>query len=272
LLAQNDDAPAPTSSSPNDSVASLLQFFPIRDDFYYIMVKNKGDLGAPFMAYDVLLKVQANVPVPALTPSPLIAPVVTVTSPAPPPQTPLPTTPPLPTRGATSTPTPEEVPTDTPLPDKPSPTPTLTPPGGGEPAPPTATPVPPADTPTPVIETPPPRPTPTEPPVPLPGTGHSSDLPLMVLMPVQVYVDRNGNGHYDSGEGVSGLRVVFGDLGGKAVSATTDRARGAGAALLHRDAAVSVSSPYLHWTGQARVDTGGMMIRLPQPALPSRLP
>ncbi|MDQ2808486.1 MAG: pre-peptidase C-terminal domain-containing protein, partial [Chloroflexota bacterium] len=132
VLAQNDDAPAPPACTspgppncPNDAVASSLDFFPIRDDFYYIMVKNKGDLGAPFMNYNVTFRVRANVPVPALTPSPIIAPVVTVTVPAPPPistnppiptNPPISTNPPIPTNppgGATATevpPAPTEVP------------------------------------------------------------------------------------------------------------------------------------------------------------------
>ena len=103
VLAQNDDAPAPPACTspgppgcPNDAVASSLDFFPIRDDFYYIMVKNKGDLGAPFMNYNVTFRVRANVPVPALTPSPIIAPVVTVTVPSAPTTAPIPTTAPNP--------------------------------------------------------------------------------------------------------------------------------------------------------------------------------
>ena len=94
----------------------------------------------------------------------------------------------------------------------------------------------------------------------------------MVTMPLQVYADHNGNGRFDAGEGIYGLRIVFGDSDGRSVAATTNRLTGLSQALLHRDARVSVTIPYLHWTGSAKTGPNGMLIRLPPVTLPHRIP
>jgi len=266
VLAENDDTTA-VGVTGNDVVSSSLDFFPVRDDFYYIMVKNKGDLGAPFMTYNVSLTVRANVPPPAGTPSPIIGPIVTVSPPAPPTatDTPFSTEPPA----ATEPPT-EAPPTKEPPPPSVEPTAQVAPT-----EPPAPTPAPGPATATPVIETPTPvpgQPTPTPEIVPLPGTGHAPDPPATVAMPLQVYVDRNGNGHFDPGEGIYGLRVVFEGAAGSSLATLTTRPQGTSTAVLPRDSRVTVAIPYLHWTGSVKVSASGILIRLPPVTLPARIP
>ncbi|HUS17216.1 MAG TPA: lamin tail domain-containing protein [Chloroflexia bacterium] len=272
ILAQNDDVSAPPSPNPNDVVASSLDFFPVRDDFYYIMVKNKGDLGSPNMVYNVSQKVRANVPPPAGSATPIIAPIVTITAAVPPtaPAATLPPTapaatpppittlpPPVQTQGV---PTAAVPPTVVPQPTEP--------PAAPPPVADTATPVPP--TATPAIE-PGAGGLPTVEPIPLPQTGHAPAAPAMISMPVGVYLDRNGNGRYDKGEGISSLRLLFQDAKGARVAATTNNA-GMVSALLPRDARATLSIPYLHWSGSLKVDAAGSMIRMPRPVLPTRIP
>jgi hypothetical protein len=256
VLAQNDDATGvPPSGSPNDVVASSIDFFPVRDDFYYIMVKNKGDLGSSTMTYNVSQKVRANVPPPAGTPGPVIAPVVTVTS-APPAVVP-------PTAPRAAAP---PVVTDTPEPTgTPEPTATEVPPGQGPGAGSGD------ETPTPVIEVPGPGELPTEIPIPLPQTGHAPDV-AMVAMPLQVYVDANGNSRFDKGEGVHGLQVSFRAPNGSQLNSATTGTQGAGSALLPRNNRVTVSIPYLRWSGTVTATANGLLVRLPRVALPARIP
>jgi hypothetical protein len=268
VMAENDDAPAAApGGGPNEAVASLLDFFPIRDDFYFIMVKNKGDLGSPSMTYNVSLRVRANVPFPVGSPSPIIAPIVTVPSGPPatipgfPTSPPAATAPPVATAPPTATRPPPGLPTapptaiSAPLPQKPT-------------EPPTPVPV----TSTPVIETPGPGEVPTvESVLPLPATGHAADVAASIAMPVQVYMDRNRNGRADKGESVYGLRLIFTGADGQPIAGATTRAAGS-AALLPRGARVRVQIPYLQWSGAVTVDAGGLMVRLPRPTLPQRIP
>lgn len=72
VIAQNDDG--------GDGVASRIDFYPQHDGFYFVQIKNKGDLGLPEMTYDLSLAVQPGVPQPPGTATSIIAPVVTVTS------------------------------------------------------------------------------------------------------------------------------------------------------------------------------------------------
>jgi len=290
VLAQNDDAPSPPTSNPNDVVASALEFFPVRDDFYYIMVKNKGDLGSPAMVYTVSLKVRANVPPPAGTAAPIIAPVVTVVTTAVPPTLPasLPTPPPT-SAPASPTPTdarptpapPSPLPTGGPAPQQP-PAPTAAAPTGPPPTTtvpsvpvPTAIPAPiavPTATPPPAVANPPPGVLPLgEPLVPLPATGHAPDGPAAIAMPLQVYVDRNGNGHLDAGESAYGLPMIFASAGNRIGSRTT-RSGGARSPLLPPGAQISVTIPYLQWSGTVTANANGLWVRLPAAALPARIP
>lgn len=92
ILAQNDDG--------GENVASRIDFYPQRDDFYYVQVKNAGDLGGFDQTYELSLAVVPGVPQPPGTATMIIAPILTVTSgPA------EPTTVVQPTRPALSTPT-----------------------------------------------------------------------------------------------------------------------------------------------------------------------
>ena len=296
ILAENDDAPGqPPSGNPNDAVASSIQFFPIRDDFYYIMVKNKGDLGSPSMSYDIGMRVQANVPFPIGSPSPIIAPVVTVTlGPTAPAATvpPVVTVPPQPTaplptdtpRTAPSPTAPAAEATNTPSLPHPQPSVPATVPAG----PPTTAP-PPVASPTPVAPPatvaptvgPPPTPTPAPAPtslptvgpiVPLPQTGHAPDPPAMISMPLAVYVDRAGNARYDKAEGIYGLRLLFRDAGGTNFATVTTGPGGTGQLLLPPNSVATLSIPYLHWDGKITANASGLLVRLPRVALPTHIP
>ncbi|MEO5951394.1 MAG: pre-peptidase C-terminal domain-containing protein, partial [Chloroflexia bacterium] len=94
ILAYNDDG--------GNGVSSRIDFIPIKDDFYYVQVKNAGDLGLPEMTYDLSLAVTAAPPQPPSTATGIIAPPVTVT---PDDNSSTPTTIPLPTRPGANTPT-----------------------------------------------------------------------------------------------------------------------------------------------------------------------
>src|SRR5207237_9525632 len=72
ILAQNDDG--------GDGVASRIDFYPLRDDWYFAQVKNAGDLGGPAMTYDLSLVVVPGVPQPPSTATSIIAPPITVTT------------------------------------------------------------------------------------------------------------------------------------------------------------------------------------------------
>lgn len=95
VLAQNDDG--------GEGVASRIDFYPQKDAFYFVQVKNAGDIGGPGQVYDLSLAVAPGVPQPPGTATFIIAPVVTITSgPQPPTVVVQPTKPPLPspTQGA----------------------------------------------------------------------------------------------------------------------------------------------------------------------------
>lgn len=103
ILAQNDDG--------GDGVASRIDFYPQRDDWYFVQVKNAGDIGGPDQTYELSLAVIPGSPQPPGTATSIIAPPVTGT-PAFPTQPPAATKPPVPTptQGAVQ-PTPTAKPT-----------------------------------------------------------------------------------------------------------------------------------------------------------------
>src|SRR5439155_22758209 len=75
ILAQNDDG-----GDPANPVASRIDFYPQKDDWYLVQVKNAGDIGGPDETYDLSLAVVAGVPRPPGTATPVTAPVVTTTA------------------------------------------------------------------------------------------------------------------------------------------------------------------------------------------------
>jgi hypothetical protein len=119
ILAQNDDG--------GDGVASRIDFYPERDGWYYLQVKNAGDIGGPEQTYNLSLYVVPGVPAPPNTATPIIAPIVTVTAGSGPPSTPVPTRPLLatPTQGV-PIPTPSPRATTLTIPE-PQPKPAVTP-------------------------------------------------------------------------------------------------------------------------------------------------
>jgi hypothetical protein len=246
VMAQNDDG--------GEGVNSRIDFFPVRDDYYYVQVKNKGDIGGGAQQYDIRITVLPGAPLPPGTSTPIIAPIVTSTVPpqpvpptqAPPTQAPQPTTPPPPQATEPPPPTPTTEPPPTAAP--PAPEPTQEPPPVVE------------DTPTP------------EPPVGLPPTGSGSTAPNLVSVPVIVYVDANGNGRYDGGEGVRDMDLVFRTEDGTTeVTMRTDRT-GAGRVLLLRDEPQRLVIPYLRRTYDVTADGAPLLIRFPAPRLPSVIP
>jgi hypothetical protein len=60
ILAENDDG-------GDGSVASRIDFYPLRDDYYYVQVKNAGDIGGPQQTYDLSLAVVSGPPQPPST-------------------------------------------------------------------------------------------------------------------------------------------------------------------------------------------------------------
>ncbi len=197
ILAQNDDG--------GDGVASRIDFYPQRDDWYYAQVKNAGDIGSPDQTYDLSLAVVPGVPQPPGTATQIIAPVVTGTET-------LPTTVVQPTKPPLNTPTQGAI--------EPTPAakPTLPQPGATQPPMPTAAPTEAPAEPTPVIPNP-------------PITGHEpfdptqvahSQAPAKVIAPPQpaasvglapmlfrLFYDRNHNDSYEAGEGIRGISVYF---------------------------------------------------------------
>ncbi len=208
ILAQNDDG-------GDGSVASRIDFYPQRDDYYFAQVKNAGDIGNPDETYDLSLVVVPGAPQPPST----------ATGIAPQPQQ---TSPPVPTTVVQPTRTPVPSPTQGAI--KPTPiaqgiTPSVPGPVGTQGA---STVAPRATsteeaTPTEVLVMPgvtPPG---------VPNTG-APDLPAQVdasplnsaQPPVQprpaltyapmlfrLYYDRNKNDAYEPGEGIRGVRVYF---------------------------------------------------------------
>jgi hypothetical protein len=230
ILAYNDDG--------GNGVTSRIDFIPLNDDFYYVQVKNAGDLGLPEMTYDLSLTVTAAPPQPPSTATGIIAPPVDVT-----PVTPVgndintPTTIPLPTRPGASTPTQGPI---EPTPAVQVPPPVSTGSAGG-------TAVPTAEAIKPPEDVPPTEAPPTEPPtvvepteiVPgVPGTG-AEPTPVLPGVPVtggtnsaapeidtstnsvepaairmapmlfRVFYDGDNNEKYATKEGIQGISVMF---------------------------------------------------------------
>lgn len=207
ILSENDDG--------GDGVASRIDFYPQRDDWYFVQVKNAGDIGSPDQTYDLSLAVVPGVPQPPGTASPIIAPVVTVTTGSVATFTPViaPTRPPVPTptQGATQ-PTPTVNPRVTTAP---------------EPLPTEAAPAPPT-----VGQATATVPSVAQATVGIPGVPNTGRPPLnnnpakpaqAVVLPQQpqgksaayapvtfrLFYDRNSNNGYDAGEGIRGIKVLF---------------------------------------------------------------
>ena len=219
ILAQNDDG--------GEGVASRIDFFPLRDDWYYVQVKNAGDIGGPEQTYDLALTVVPGVPQQPSTPSPVIAPPVTVTSGPPPPTQPAQATrPPVPspTQGQQQ-PTPPPPPVQTGQPQQPPPP---VPTGQSQPPQP---PVPPGITDL--------TPTAMVPNVPrtgaqdgaalipqnLPSTGNPQTGPSLSPYSFRVFYDANSDGKWVVSEGIRGARVYFvADGGTKSAAMSTSEA------------------------------------------------
>ncbi|HST05085.1 MAG TPA: pre-peptidase C-terminal domain-containing protein, partial [Chloroflexia bacterium] len=198
ILAYNDDG--------GNGVASRIDFFPSVDSYYYVQVKNAGDLGLPSMTYDLSLIVTPGAPQPPGTATGIIAPVLTVTGG--PSDEATPTTVVLPTKPPAPTPTQGQI---EPTPELPNPPATANP-GTGDNEPPTK---PPADTPTAVVPT-----------VSVPGIPNTglADPPLidtvqqppaapkLAPMLFRIFYDRDHNDSFSVGEGIRGVNVYFLDV------------------------------------------------------------
>jgi hypothetical protein len=246
LIDQNDDG--------GDGVNSAIQFFPQRDDYYYVQIKNKGDIGGNNQLYDIQIMVQPGVPIQPGTATPIIAPIVT-TSPAPPTQAVAPTQVLPPTQappGATPVPPTAAPPVATTAPPPVAP-PTETPPSQEPP--------PPGD----VTATP-------EPPVLLPPTGNNPGSPNLVNLPVVVYVDMNRNGRFDAGEGVRNLGLVFRTADGTTETSARTGRSGSSQVLLLRSVTQRLTIPFLGRTFEIVPGHGNLLLGLPAPRLPARIP
>jgi hypothetical protein len=249
LIDQNDDG--------GDGVNSAIQFFPQRDDYYYVQIKNKGDIGGNNQLYDIQIVVQPGVPIQPGTATPIIAPIVT-TSPVVPPTAVPPTVAPPPP-GATAAP----------------PTPTTAVPPTAAPAPPTEPPPGAAPTDTPAGQEPPPPGDVTatpEPPVLLPPTGNNPGSPRLISLPVGVYVDVNRNGRYDAGEGVRDLALIFRTSDGTTETSARTGRGGTSQILLLRGVTQRLTIPFLGRTFTVLPGSGSVMVGLPAPRLPARIP
>lgn len=200
ILAYNDDG--------GNGVASRIDFFPATDAYYYVQVKNAGDLALPQMTYDLSLVVTPGAPQPPGTATGIIAPVVTVTGG---PEDATPTTLVLPTKPPVPTPTQGVI---LPTPELPNATPTT-----GAQGVPTKPPLPTA--------TPPGTATASIPGIPGTGMGEppvadTAQQPIPVvqqpssvkLAPVlfRVFYDRDHNNSFGTGEGIRGINVTFLDV------------------------------------------------------------
>lgn len=251
VLAQNDDG--------GDGVASRIDFYPLRDDFYFVQVKNAGDIGGSLLTYDLILSVAPGVPQPPGT--------ATAGPPPPVQNTPTtvvqPTSPPVPSPTAGSIPpTPAVIQTVAPIPPPIStvqPTVDRRPGGGGDPIPP-AQPtgqLPPAPTLGPPVSegTAVPAGTVVMPNVPRTGHPPEGSVPAKPIavqparpaapgssldyLPVgfRVFFDRNANSLFDLGEGIRGVNVFFVKHQGDrvALGSLTTSGDGYGAASLLHD-------------------------------------
>jgi hypothetical protein len=271
ILAQNDDG--------GEGVSSRIDFYPQRDDWYFVQVKNAGDLGLPDMFYDLSLAVVPGVPQPPGTATAIIAPPVTVTA-APP--------------GTDRTPTTVVQPTRPPLP-----TPTQ---GAVQPTPAAAsTPPPPVlGTPTEKVEVPPvlptePPPTEEEPTAVVPGVpvtgGHlveqkpaqvAAPKPAQPVAPPQnfapvlfrIFYDRDSNERFATGEGIRGISVYLVDSDGSTPTGNLVTSAGGEGRTKLPVRPQRVSVPYLginmplnHFPGRELHS-----LWLPQVKLPDRVP
>ena len=197
ILAENDDG--------GDGVASRIDFYPQKDDWYFLQVKNAGDIGEPDLVYDLSLAVVPGVPQPPGTATAIIAPPVTVTAiPSGPTTTAVATKPPVPTPTAgAAQPTPTAKPTLSAAQTEETPVQTVLPQSGTR------------------------SPTETLPNVPKTGAeslpAKPKKLTVSVAKPAQqpsgstalasvlfrVFYDANRNETYDTNEGIRGLKVYF---------------------------------------------------------------
>ncbi len=200
ILAQNDDG--------GDGVASRIDFYPLRDDWYFVQVKNAGDIGGPEQVYDLSLSVVPGVPQPPGTATAIIAPPVTGT----PVREPIPTAVVQPTKPPVPTPTQGTVLPTPPLVQQP----TFTSQPAVEPTRPTQ----PIEAPTATAVIPGvPITGALDEPVPPPVVINVGDRPAASpdYAPVlfRLFYDRNHNDRLDAGEGIRGIDVFFlsGDAG-----------------------------------------------------------
>jgi hypothetical protein len=111
-----------------------------------------------------------------------------------------------------------------------------------------------------------------EPPVLLPPTGNNPGSPNLISLPVGVYVDINRNGRYDAGEGVRNLGLVFRTPDGTTETNARTGRGGTSQILLLRGVAQRLTIPFLGRTFTVVPGSGGIMIGLPAPRLPARIP
>jgi hypothetical protein len=260
ILAQNDDG--------GEGVASRIDFFPLRDDWYYVQVKNAGDIGGAEQTYDLALTVVPGVPQPPATASPIIAPPITVTTGAQ-----------QPTQPAQATRPP--VPSPTQGPQQPTP-----PSGGGAPPPVQTNPVPPqlpppVQTGQPVPPAGDASPTTVMPNVPRtgghdvssnsprerPSTGKPKSGPVLSPLGFKLYYDTSGDGLWARAEGIRGVRAYVVAQDGTQTAMVTD-ASGTCEALMAQGA-YRLVVPYFS------VDiplAPGTELRLAPVPLPDRVP
>ncbi|MDQ3705309.1 MAG: lamin tail domain-containing protein [Chloroflexota bacterium] len=217
-----------------EGVSSRIDFYPLADGFYFVQIKNAGDLGGSEQTYEIRLDVEAGVPQPPGTATGVAAPAVSPTPAADvvpttvvqPTQQTAPTNPPLssPTREGTQ-----------PTPALNEPTQALPPPQSTQQptvarTTPTAT-TEPVTVPVPTVEA---QPTAGDVVVPgVPNTGQVIVLPTRVIeqarpikeapreaqpqqlgtkyapMLFRVFYDRNLNDRFDAGEGIRGMNIYF---------------------------------------------------------------
>ncbi|MEO6457090.1 MAG: pre-peptidase C-terminal domain-containing protein [Chloroflexia bacterium] len=212
ILAQNDDG--------GEGVASRIDFYPVRDDWYYVQVKNAGDIGGSDQTYELALIVAPGAPQPPST----------ATAGGPPPSQATGTVVRQPTTVVQPTTPPQSTPTQGIVPPTPAAArPTLPLPVGTAASEVTKVPTVASTT----VATPPAQPTSgaSEPTVFVPGvpiTGARSPeevqaqkkeqvaAPAPPKAPItqapmlfRVYYDRNGTDTYDVGEGIRGLEILF---------------------------------------------------------------
>jgi hypothetical protein len=208
ILAQNDDG--------GEGVSSRIDFYPQRDDWYFVQVKNAGDLGLPDMFYDLSLAVVPGVPQQPGTATAIIAPPVTVTA-GPEGRTPTtvvqPTRPPVPTptQGAVQ-PTPAAAATTAPITE-----PTEAPPAEPEPV---------AEEPTAVVPGVPvtggklperePQVVAAAPKAPQPAAPVERFAPMLF----RIFYDRDSNNRFGRGEGIRGISVYLLDSGANSQTAS----------------------------------------------------